>query len=95
MLGPYAEQDGGIPLDTVDKMKSALAAGSAAAKQSEFIVYPDAPHAFHADHRPSYRQEAAHDGWKRCRAWFQTNGVACDGPPPASRVFGRGFVLPD
>ena len=76
MLGLYGAADPGIPLDTVDKMKAALATGSAAAKKSEFVVYPDAPHAFHADYRPSYRKEAAEDGWKRCLAWFKANGVA-------------------
>jgi len=76
VLGLYCGQDTGIPLDTVDKMKAALAAGNAAAKQSEFVIYPDAPHAFHADYRPSYRKDAAEDGWKRCTAWFKTHGVA-------------------
>lgn len=76
VLGLYGGQDAGIPLDTVDKMKAALAAGSVAAKQSEFVVYPDAPHAFHADYRPSYRKEAAEDGWKRCTAWLKKHGVA-------------------
>lgn len=76
VLGLYGGQDGGIPLDTVEKMKVALASGSAAAKRSEFVVYPDAPHAFHADYRPSYRQAAAQDGWARCQAWFKANGVA-------------------
>ena len=75
VLGLYGGQDTGIPLDTVEKMKVALAAGSAAAKKSEFVVYPDAPHAFHADYRPSYRKEAADDGWKRCLAWFKAQGV--------------------
>ena len=56
-------------------MKTELAAGGAAAKKSEFVVYPDAPHAFHADYRPSYRKEAADDGWKRAVAWFKANGV--------------------
>ena len=76
VLGLYGAADTGIPLDTVDKMKSALAAGNAAAKASTFVVYPDAPHAFHADYRPSFRQEAAEDGWKRALAWFQQHGVA-------------------
>ncbi len=76
VLGLYGGQDAGIPLDTVDKMKSALAAGGPAAKQSEFVVYPDAPHAFHADYRPSYRKEAADDGWKRALDWFKKHGVA-------------------
>ena len=76
VLGLYGGQDSGIALDTVDKMKAALAAGSGAAKRSEFVVYPDAPHAFHADYRPSFRKDAAADGWKRCIAWFEANGVA-------------------
>jgi len=76
VLGLYGGADTGIPLDTVQQMKAALATGSAAAKKSEFHVYPDAPHAFHADYRPSYRKEAAEDGWKRCLAWFKTQGVA-------------------
>jgi carboxymethylenebutenolidase len=76
VLGLYGAADQGIPLDTVEKMKAALAKGSAAAKKSEFVVYPDTPHAFHADYRPSYRKPAAEDGWQRCTAWFKANGVA-------------------
>lgn len=76
VLGLYGEADTGIPLDTVEKMKTALAAGGAAAKKSEFVVYPAAPHAFHADYRPSFRKEAAEDGWKRCLAWFKAHGAA-------------------
>ena len=76
VLGLYGEKDTGIPLDTVDKMKAMLATGNAAAKASQFVIYPDAPHAFHADYRPSYRKEAAEDGFKRCLEWFKANGVA-------------------
>ncbi len=75
VLGLYGEKDAGIPLDSVDAMKAALAVGSAAAKKSAFVVYPDTPHAFHADYRPSYRKDAAADGWRRCLAWFKANGV--------------------
>ena len=76
VLGLYGEKDGGIPLDTVENMKAALATGNAASKASQFVVYPDAPHAFHADYRPSFRKEAAQDGFKRCLEWFKANGVA-------------------
>ncbi len=75
VLGLYGEADTGIPLDGVEKMKTALAAGNANSKASQFVVYKDAPHAFHADYRPSYRKEAADDGWKRCLAWFKQHGV--------------------
>ena len=76
VLGLYGGADAGIPLDTVDKMKAALAAGSPAARKSEIVVFPDAPHAFHADYRPSFRKAAAEEGWKRCIAWFKEHGVA-------------------
>ena len=76
VLGLYGGKDQGIPLDTVDKMKAALAGGSAAAKASQFVVYPEAGHAFHADYRPSYIKEPAEDGWRRAVAWFKANGVA-------------------
>ena len=76
VLGLYGGQDTGIPLDTVDKMKAALATGSGAAKRSQFQVYADAGHAFNADYRPSYRKDAADDGWKRTLEWFKSNGVS-------------------
>ena len=75
VLGLYGGADTGIPLDSVETMKTALAAGPAAAKASQFVVYPDTPHAFHADYRPSYRKEAAQDGWRRLTQWFLANGV--------------------
>ena len=70
-LGVYGAADTGIPLESVDTMKQALAQGSSAAKASTFVVYPDTPHAFHADYRPSYREAAALDGWARLQAWLQ------------------------
>ena len=73
VLGLYGAKDTGIPLDTVEKMKAALAKGSS---KSEFVVYPDAGHAFHADYRPSYNEKDAKDGWTRALAWFKTHGVA-------------------
>ena len=77
VLGLYGGEDGGIPVAAVDQMKAALAASvNAAAKHSQFVVYPGAPHAFHADYRPSYRKDAAEDGWKRCVAWLKANGAA-------------------
>ena len=77
VLGLYGGEDGGIPVAAVDQMKAALAASvNAAAKHSQFVVYPGAPHAFHADYRPSYRKDAAEDGWQRCVAWLKANGAA-------------------
>jgi carboxymethylenebutenolidase len=75
VLGLYGAADTGIPLDTVEKMKAALALGPGAAKSSEFVVYPEAPHAFHADYRPSYRKAAADDGWQKMLNWFKKQGA--------------------
>jgi carboxymethylenebutenolidase len=73
VLGLYAENDSGIPLPTVEAMRAALA--TAGNTKSEIIVYPSAQHGFHADYRPSYKEDAAIDGWARMLAWFATNGV--------------------
>jgi carboxymethylenebutenolidase len=73
VLGLYGGKDTGIPLDTVEKMRTAL---KAAGKPSEIVVYPDAPHGFYADYRPSYTKTSADDGWKRLLEWFKKNGVA-------------------
>ena len=61
---------------SVEAMKAALKTGSAAARASEFVIFPEAPHAFHADYRPSYREQAAQDGWARMLTWFNQHGVA-------------------
>ena len=73
VLGLYGGADAGIPTDTVERMQAAL---RAAGKPSRIHLYPDTPHAFHADYRPSYRKEAADDGWKRMLEWFRQYGVA-------------------
>ena len=74
VLGLYGAADGGIPVETLNQLEGALKGNGNA--RCEFIVYPDTPHAFFADYRPSYRPEAAQDGWKRCLSWFKKNNVA-------------------
>ena len=73
VLGLYGGKDDGIPLETVERMQAAL---KAAGSRSEIVIYPEAPHGFHADYRPSYRPEAAANGWSRLLTWFKANGVA-------------------
>ena len=73
VLGLYGGKDQGISLDSVEQMRKAL---KDAGNPSEIIVYPDAPHGFFADYRPSYRKDAAEDGWKRLLGWFKKYGVA-------------------
>jgi carboxymethylenebutenolidase len=73
VLGLYGGADQGIPVASVEKMRAAL---KEANKTAEIVVYPDTPHAFHADYRPSYRKPQAEDGWKRMLEWFKKNGVA-------------------
>ena len=73
VLGLYGGADASIPVDTVEQMRAALKA--AGKTPSEIVVYDGAPHAFYADYRPSYRKEAAEDGWKRMQEWFRKYGV--------------------
>ena len=73
VLGLYGGSDQGIPLDTVERMQASL---KAANSPSYIVVYPDTPHAFFADYRPSYRKQQAEDGWNRLREWFKQHGVA-------------------
>jgi carboxymethylenebutenolidase len=75
VLGLYGGADTGIPNDTVDKMREALKAGSPAAQKSRIDTYPDTPHGFNADYRPSFRKDQAEDAWKKALAWFKANGV--------------------
>jgi carboxymethylenebutenolidase len=73
VLGLYGAADQGIPVESVEQMRSAL---KDAGKTAEIVLYPDTPHAFYADYRPSYRKEQADDGWKRLQEWFKKYGVA-------------------
>jgi carboxymethylenebutenolidase len=73
VLGLYGAKDTGIPLETVEKMKSAIEQSNG---KSEFVIYPNSGHAFHADYRPSYVEADAKDAWNRCIAWFKKHGVA-------------------
>ena len=72
VLGLYGGADPGIPVDTLAEMKTAL---KAANNPSEIIIYPDTPHGFNADYRPSYRPDQAKDGWSKMQAWFKQHGV--------------------
>jgi len=64
----YGGADPGIPISDVEKLEAAL---KAAGRPVEKMIYPDTPHGFFADYRPSYRAEAAKDAWGKCLAFFQ------------------------
>ncbi|HZC54462.1 MAG TPA: dienelactone hydrolase family protein [Xanthobacteraceae bacterium] len=72
VLGLYGAEDAGIKPEQVEAMEAAL---KAAGKTAEFHIYPGAPHGFHADYRPSYRKDAAEDGWNRMIGWFKKYNV--------------------
>jgi carboxymethylenebutenolidase len=72
VLGLYGGQDKGIPLDTVEQMRTALGKGHSG---SRIVVFPQAQHGFHADYRPSYDREAAQSGWQQALAWLRQHGV--------------------
>ncbi len=73
LLGLYGGQDTGINMADV---QAAAAKARAAGKLVEIVIYPDSPHGFHADYRPSYHAADAADGWTRLQAWFKKYGVS-------------------
>ncbi|MGH7059864.1 MAG: dienelactone hydrolase family protein [Stellaceae bacterium] len=73
VLAFYGGQDKSIPQELIDKRQTAC---KAAGKSCEYKVYPDAPHGFNADYRPSYRAADAKDAWARMLAFFKEHGVA-------------------
>jgi carboxymethylenebutenolidase len=73
VLGLYGGDDQSIPLESIERMRSIL---KAAGNPSDIVVYPGAAHGFHADYRPSYKKDAAEDGWRRLLEWFRKYGVA-------------------
>jgi len=72
VLGLYGGADTGIPKAQVEKFQAEL---EAAKKPDKIVIYPEAPHGFNADYRPSYRPEAAKDGWEKMLAWFKDHGA--------------------
>ena len=71
VLGLYGGADEGIPGATVEQMFGALRASGNT--KSEYKIYPDTPHGFNADYRPTYRKAEAQDAWNRMIAWFKLN----------------------
>jgi carboxymethylenebutenolidase len=72
VLGLYGGKDTGIPLESVEKVRALIKSGRS---KSEIVVYPEAPHAFFADYRPSYRETEAKEGWERLQKWFKSHGL--------------------
>jgi carboxymethylenebutenolidase len=73
VLGLYGTEDSGIPLTSIEEMRKRLAA---AGRSSQIVLFPGAPHGFHADYRASHRPLAAAEGWRRMLEWFRTHGAA-------------------
>ena len=67
LLGLFGKEDQSPSPDDVAAMAAALDANG---KTYEFHSYDDAGHAFFSVDRPSYRLEAAKDGWKRIWAFY-------------------------
>jgi carboxymethylenebutenolidase len=68
VLGLYGAEDAGIKVEQVKDMEARL---KAAGKTAEFHIYDGAPHGFHADYRPSYREQQAKQAWGELVNWFK------------------------
>ncbi|MCO5969480.1 dienelactone hydrolase family protein [Actinoallomurus soli] len=67
LLGLFGAEDQYPSPDQVKELEEALKQHG---KTYDFHVYEDAGHAFFAVDRPSYRPQAANDGWQRVFSWF-------------------------
>ena len=64
----FGAQDGMIPLDQVEAIRSAL---QDAGVEHEIVVYEGADHGFHCDQRATYHEPSARDAWSRTLALFR------------------------
>ena len=69
-LGLFGDEDAGIPVEDVEKLRDAV---RAAPVDTEVLRYPGAGHGFHCDRRASYHEASARDGWSRTLAWFDAH----------------------
>ena len=67
LLGLFGAEDQYPSPEEVDEFEKVL---TAAGKEFEFHSYEGAGHAFFATDRPSYRPEAANEGWQRIWEFF-------------------------
>jgi carboxymethylenebutenolidase len=67
ILGLFGGQDAGIPVDTIRTFDEAL---TEARVEHEFVVYPQAGHAFFNDTRSRHDADASADAWNRTVAWL-------------------------
>lgn len=71
VLGLYGSADTGIPMPQVEQMQAKLReSNNSVSRASRIRVFADAPHAFHADYRATYREGPARDGWSDALAWL-------------------------
>jgi carboxymethylenebutenolidase len=70
LLGLFGAEDKTPSPEHVDRLAEILAEHG---KDFEMHSYPNAGHGFFAVDRPSYRVEAANDGWERIAAFFGTH----------------------
>jgi carboxymethylenebutenolidase len=73
ILGLFGEADTGIPVSDLRPMETAM---REAGKRFTLVIYPGAPHGFHADYRPSCRKEVAEAGRRLMLEFLRANGVA-------------------
>jgi carboxymethylenebutenolidase len=69
-LGLFGDQDAGIPVEDVERLRDAL---RAAPVPTEVVRYPDAGHGFHCDVRADYHEASARDAWNRTLTWLEVH----------------------
>jgi carboxymethylenebutenolidase len=69
-LGLFGDQDGSIPVDDVEALRTALRDAPVA---TDIVRYGESEHGFFCDERPSYDPKASEDAWSRATAWFDAH----------------------
>ena len=68
VLGSYGSEDGGIPVEQVDMLRTTLEDNNI---PNDITVYQGAQHSFFNDTRPAYHEQAAMDSWVKSVNWFE------------------------
>ena len=68
-LGLYGDLDASIPIDDVERLRSAAATSG---QPTEIVRYSEGEHGFNCDRRSSYHAPSAAEAWGRMLAWFDT-----------------------
>jgi carboxymethylenebutenolidase len=91
LLGIFGREDGGIPVEEVEKFEAAL---ESAGKTAEIQIYHGVGHAFFNENSPSFDENMAHDAWERTKEFLARHLGAPADPAEAGEAPAPGGAAP-